>query len=183
MSKDTIHKQIEEALKEFDDVIKIKTDLIHTDGDSFLLEENKKDIETIKYFFGEKLSLIATKSAENDIAFQILRRFYYEDWEVGQTSDVGVGDFVDLFFEVEMNGYHEWHIQGVIVLDKYSDYGKDLPIILLNNGESVVPQKAWESASISRIKPTKKLIDELVKQSSFNDYPEYEALSQKEEQQ
>lgn len=107
-----------------------------------------------------------------NIAKEILTRFSYEDSEIGDTN-VSVGDFIDLFFEAEMNGYKEWHLKGVIVLDKYSDYGKDLPMILLDNGEGITPQEAWRSASISRIKPTKEIIDKLVEESSFNDYPEF----------
>lgn len=117
---------------------------------------------------------------EIEIAEEILTRFYYDDWEIesdGQGSDVRVGDFVDLFFEAEMNGYHEWHIKGVIVLDQFSNYGKDLPILLLENGESMTPQLAWDSADISRIIPTKELVDKLVEECSFDHYQEFKTVN------
>ena len=45
-----------DIIKEFDELIKNETDFLHTDGDMLILEENEKDIETIKQFLLKALT-------------------------------------------------------------------------------------------------------------------------------
>ena len=48
---------IENTLADFDDVVKNGTDLLHTDGDMWLLDDNKRDLARIRAWLDVKINI------------------------------------------------------------------------------------------------------------------------------